>query len=94
MKYFDWNKEKNKILKDTRGVSFEDVISAIEQGKLKNRMRHPNVDRYPNQFIFYVEIKNYIYAVPFVEDDIVIFLKTIYPDRNATKKYLGGINEQ
>jgi hypothetical protein len=40
--------------------------------------------------IFYVQIEDYVFAVPFVEDDNTIFLKTIIPDRRATRKYLGG----
>ncbi len=34
-----------------------------------------------------------MFTVPFIEDNNKIFLKTIYPDRNATKKYLGGKND-
>lgn len=39
--------------------------------------------------MFVVEIENYIYLVPFIEKEDEIFLKTIYPSRKATKKYLG-----
>jgi hypothetical protein len=31
----------------------------------------------------------YVYLVPFVEDEKLIFLKTIIPSRKATKEYLG-----
>jgi hypothetical protein len=31
--------------------------------------------------------------VPFVEDDEVVFLKTIIPSRKMTKKYLGDKDE-
>ncbi|MBF0252652.1 MAG: hypothetical protein HQL29_02450 [Candidatus Omnitrophica bacterium] len=32
-----------------------------------------------------------MYLVPFVrKNNLTLFLKTIIPDRNATKKYLGG----
>ena len=30
----------------------------------------------------------YAYIVPFVTDDEKIFLKTVYPSRSATKKYI------
>jgi len=39
--------------------------------------------------MFVVEVRNYAYIVPFVEDDEKYFLKTIYPSREATRKYLG-----
>jgi len=38
--------------------------------------------------MFVVEIRDYVYIVPFVEDKEKYFLKTIYPSREATKKYL------
>lgn len=35
-----------------------------------------------------VNVENYAYIVPFVEDDVKVFLKTIIPSRKMTKKYL------
>ena len=90
MKYYDWNDEKNELLKKLRGVSFEQVVLAIVSGDLIDRIKHPNPDKYPNQKIFIVKIDNYIYSVPYVEDDKKIFLKTIIPNSKETKKYLGG----
>lgn len=89
MKYFDWNDEKNDLLKQMRGVSFEQVVLAIVSGDLIDRIKHPNPDKYPNQRIFLVKIDEYIYSVPYVEDDEKVFLKTIIPNSKATKKYLG-----
>ncbi len=31
---FRWNEEKNLLLKESRGVSFEDVVLAIQKGDL------------------------------------------------------------
>ncbi|MBI5676886.1 MAG: toxin [Nitrospirae bacterium] len=90
MKYFDWNDEKNILLKKERGVSFEQVELAIASGDLLDRVRHSNADKYPNQKVFLVRIEDYIYSVPYVEDSDKIFLKTIIPNSKATKKYLGG----
>ncbi|HOP47355.1 MAG TPA: toxin [Desulfobacteraceae bacterium] len=89
MKYFDWNDEKNDLLKQMRGVSFEQVVLAIVSGDLIDRIKHPNPDKYPNQRIFFVKIDEYIYSVPYVEDDEKVFLKTIIPNSKATRKYLG-----
>jgi len=88
MKYFDWSTQKNEQLKAERYINFEEIIIAIEEGKLLNIERHPNQNRYPGQQMFIVNIDNYVYLVPFVEDDEKIFLKTIIPSRKATKKYL------
>ncbi len=56
-------------------------------------IEHPNKSIYSNQNIFIVNIDNYIYLVPFVEDDEIVFLKTIIPSRKMTKKYLGEKDE-
>ena len=90
MKHFDWNDEKNEMLKKVRGVSFEQVELAIASGDLVDRLRHQNPEKYPNQKVFLVKIENYIYSVPYIEDNERIFLKTIIPNSKATKKYLGG----
>jgi uncharacterized DUF497 family protein len=90
MKYFDWNDEKNMLLKKERGISFEQVELAIASGDLLDRLRHPNPNKYPNQKVFLVKIDDYVYSVPYVEDDKSIFLKTIIPNSKATKKYIGG----
>jgi hypothetical protein len=36
-----------------------------------------------------VRREEYVYLVPFVEDEQTVFLKTIIPSRKATKQYLG-----
>ena len=85
----DFNEEKNLILQGTRGISFNEVIKAVEDNKILDNLKNRN---YPNQKILVVRIKNYIYAVPYVIDrnKKTIFLKTVYPSRVLTKKYLGG----
>lgn len=88
VKYFDWNKEKGELLRAQRDISFEEVLIALESGGLLDVVEHPNPKKYPNQRIFVLGINNYVYLVPFVEDEEKIFLKTIIPSRSATKKYL------
>ena len=88
MKYYDWDKEKNQELKKGRDISFEEVIIAIDEERILYRGDHPNQNKYPGQKIVIVQIKDYAYVVPFVEDDEKIFFKTIIPNRKATKKYL------
>ena len=88
MKYFNWNNEKNEKLRKTRGVSFEEVVLAIEQRELLDILEHPNKNKYKNQYTFVVKINNYVWLIPFVEAGNEIFLKTIIPSRKATKKYL------
>lgn len=84
MKYLNWNSDKNEILKRERGISFEEIAFLIESGHIigieKNSGR-------PNQNIYILEIENYAYIVPFVENDKEIFLKTAFPSRKYTKRY-------
>jgi uncharacterized DUF497 family protein len=90
MKYFNWNTEKNEKLREDRGVSFEEAVLAIEKGQLLDILEHPNKEKYNNQMIFVVKIYNYVWLIPFVEDENEVFLKTIIPSRKATKQYLRG----
>lgn len=88
MKYFDWNEGKNIQLKAQRDVCFEDVVIAINEDRILDIYRHPNSKKYPGQKVFIVEINQYAYLIPFVEDEQKVFLKTIIPSRRATKHYL------
>jgi len=90
MKYFAWNSEKNEQLISERGVSFEAVVFHIERGDLLDIVEHPNRERYRGQRMFVIDINDYAFLVPFVESEEEVFLKTIIPSREATKKYLQG----
>jgi len=91
---YTWNKEKNLLLKETRDISFEQIVMHIEQGDLIDIIKHPNSEKYSNQKILIINVNNYIYTVPFIENTRERFLKTIIPNRKFTKKYLGGKNEK
>jgi hypothetical protein len=88
MKPFRWNHDKNEALKIERSISFEEIVLAIEADGLLDELRHPNMDRYPNQFVLVVALDDYAYLVPYVEEDDYYFLKTIIPSRKATRDYL------
>ena len=88
MKRLDWNEVKNTWLKIKRGISFEDVQTAIDEGKLLDNVAHPNQRQHKGQRVLVVVIENYVFLIPFVEDDEKLFLKTIYPSRKFTRKYL------
>jgi uncharacterized DUF497 family protein len=90
VKYFSWSPEKNEVLRQERGISFEEIVYHIERGDVLDLLDHPNQDRYSGQRIFFVAVDDYVYLVPFVESETEIFLKTIIPSRKATKQYLGG----
>lgn len=89
MKYFVWDEQKNAQLKAERGLGFEEIVFLIERGDLLDVLEHPNQQRYGGQRIFVVQREDYVYLVPFVEDERFVFLKTIIPSRKATRDYLG-----
>ena len=90
MKLFDWSLRKNEELKTQRQISFEDIVFSISRDGLLDILEHPNQKVYPGQRIFIVNVDDYAYIVPFIEDETTIFLKTIIPSRKMTRKYLGG----
>ena len=85
MKYIEWDPEKNERLLRERGISFEVCAIKIEREDVVDILDNRN---YPRQKTFVLEIKNYIYLIPFIEDDKKIFLKTVFPSRKFTRKYL------
>jgi uncharacterized DUF497 family protein len=86
-KYFNWNPEKNQSLLVERGISFERIVFEIAGGNELAVLEHPNQEKYPGQKISMVQVDDYVYAVPFIETDAEIFLKTIIPSRKATRQY-------
>jgi hypothetical protein len=56
-------------------------------------LRHPNVAKYPRQSVFVVAVADYVYLVPFVEEQDHYFLKTIIPSRKAKRDYLKSGDE-
>ncbi|TRZ95532.1 toxin [bacterium] len=83
MKDIRWSQLKSERLKKTRGVSFEEIVSA----GLVSIKAHP---KRPDQNIMLFKLKGYIWIVPYVEEKDYIFLKTLYPSRKFTKLYRKG----
>lgn len=69
-------------------MSFESIVVAIEAGGLLDILAHPNTKKYAHQKVLVVSIQNYAYLVPFVEEEVSYFLKTVIPSRKATHAYL------
>lgn len=77
-----WDVEKNNLLIEERGISFESIVVAIDRGHVIATYPHP---KRPNQKIFEVEVDDYVIVVPYVEDDEKIFFKTAFHSRKANK---------
>jgi hypothetical protein len=89
---YKWNEDKNSILKSTRGYSFNDVLEAMRKEGVVDNYKHPNKEKYPDQYIYVVSLDGYIHYVPYVMDGDDIFLKNIIPSRKLNKLY-GENNE-
>ena len=93
---FNWNEEKNEALKRGRGIPFERIVVAVEEGHLLDVVDHPNSGKYKNQKIFIVDIEGYAICVPFVEEaNGDFFLRTLFPSRKHSRQFnLEGRNGQ
>jgi len=89
---FLWNNEKNELLKKFRSISFEEIILSIENKQVADVIEHTNKEKYKGQIFILVERNDYIYVVPAIisESGKEFILKTIYPSRKYTNKYLRG----
>ena len=78
---FDFDSDKDQLLIKTRGVSFVDAITAIEEKGVLLDFPHPNSKKYPGQHILVVNIGGYAYSVPYEARGETLCLKTVYPSR-------------
>ncbi|MCH9852943.1 MAG: toxin [Alphaproteobacteria bacterium] len=89
-KIIRWNAEKSLQLRrlyERGNIGFEECASLIEAGKILDVIDNPS-QHHSEQKVFVLEIDNYAYLVPYVENDEEIFLKTLYPCRKNTAHYL------
>lgn len=100
MKYkgfrIEFSEEKNLLLEEARGTGFKNIVKAINEGRILDDLKHRN-KKYIHQRILVIKKDDYVYAVPYVLDlkRKVVFLKTVYPSRVLTEKYLkGGIKNE
>jgi hypothetical protein len=84
---YHFSAEKNAILKVERGVGFDDIIYCIENGYVLDIIKNKS-KKYAHQQMYIVEINSYAFVVPCVRKSGEVFLKTIYPSRVMTEKYL------
>lgn len=86
---FRYNYEKNAKLLAERGIGFDEIIGAINNGGLLSIAHHYNKKKYPNQKILYVQILDEVVVVPCIqENDNTIFLKTLFASRKARKLFM------
>ncbi len=72
--------DKNKKLIDSRGVSFEEIISLLENHGPLDVLENSKPE-YRHQKVYIIDFSGYI----FIEKESQILLITIIPSRKATK---------
>lgn len=87
----EWGLEKDGLLRQKFGFGFERVLEAIDEGGIIAIRDHPNQTDYGHQRQMIVRIDGYAWVVPFIVREYGIFLKTMFPSRVETKRYIGGM---
>ncbi len=90
MKRINWDSDKADKLRNDRQrgkVGFEECVIAIEDGRVLDDLPHPS-QSYAHQRLPVLNINDYAYVVPYVENEDEIFLKTVFPSRKHTMIYL------
>ena len=54
MKRINWNTQKSELLKESRGICFEDLVFQIEKGDVLDDYVHPNQQTYAGQRIMVI----------------------------------------
>ena len=83
---FSWSSEKEEKLKAVRGVTFEEVQAAIEEGGLIDVVPNPDTMQ-PKGLMYIVYMRGYTWVVPFHQKGDEIVLHTAFPDRRMMKRY-------
>ena len=84
-----WIEDKNIELERLRGLNFEMVLAAIDDGRIMADEQHPNIKNYGHQRILILDIDGYAVTVPYVVSSNEIFLKTMFRDRKMQRRYHG-----
>ena len=84
--HFLFDVEKDRLLKKTRRVSFDQIIDRIKAGAIL-AVTH-NKKEYPGQLIAIIELNGYAYQVPLRVRNGYIQLITVFPSRKYTKKLI------
>lgn len=90
MEAIRWNDEKDALLRadpSRGGIGFKECADAIENGEVLDVAENTSVN-HVGQRMFILNMRNYAYCVPFVETETEIFLKTLFPSRDYTARYL------
>jgi hypothetical protein len=81
-----WGHEKaSLVLRNETRVGFEERVVVIEDNRILDIVENEN---YPCQKMYVQNINSHASVVPLVESEEEVFLKTMFPSRKFTKRYL------
>ncbi|MCX7121384.1 MAG: toxin [Gammaproteobacteria bacterium] len=91
---YEFCADKNRKLKEERGIDFSEIIYCMNNGGLIDVVQHHNKEKYALQQFYVVDVDGYIHLIPFVQNGDKVFLKTIFPSRKHTRKYQKQIHRR
>ena len=83
-----WNPEKDQMLRLAEGrfgIGLAECAVAIEEGRILDDIESATRS---NLRVFILEIDDCAVVVPYVFDEDTVFLKTMFPSRKHTARYL------
>jgi hypothetical protein len=83
-----WNPKKDQMLRLANGrfgIGLAECAVAIEEGRILDDIEGATRQ---SQRVFILEIDDYAFVVPYIFDEDTVFLKTMFPSRKYTARYL------
>lgn len=69
-------------------IAFEDIAIEINRNNVIDTIYNHSLERYPDQHLFIVMVRGYLYTVPFYQiNDDTVYLVTAYPDGRRMRWY-------
>jgi hypothetical protein len=88
--------ETPREAEDRARISFAEIVFPVEHGAILDIIEHPNQERYGGQRVIVVQIDDYVYLVPCVEEveeEEYVVSKLSFRAVKATRKYIYGKGE-
>ncbi len=85
---FTWYQGKNYWIRRNRGIAFEDIVHQLTRNEIIDIIHNHKPKKYPDQHLFLVIARGYLYAAPFSQDsDGVVRLITAYAVGKLMRNY-------
>lgn len=81
MKYFTWKPEKNARLKRSRGISFDEIAEAIDQGGFRGAFEYSGRRKvHQGQVVWLIEAKGRRWVMPVTISGPFVVARTVFEE--------------